>query len=650
MRDVWGYGEAGTAQGRALLAERYHSIRRQGPIIYLLAVANLFGLQVAATGEFRIGANPPTAILLLAIVRIAQILRPGQGDASHELIKSRVKQTFAVTAIACAMVCLWCIYLLEQEPGARLPVLLFGSLTALGTAIGLGSYPAAARIPLVVLALPLAAEAALSEDGRFMGAAFSIAVVAILVLRQLDLHNAHFTDLLNSRSGIADERERAKQAHSEALEAATTDFLTGLPNRRAFMAMLEAELRDSPEQTAVFLVDLDRFKAMNDTFGHAAGDELLCVVGTRLLAAAGDAATVGRLGGDEFAILMPRLCGQAAVESAGRRLLHALEAPAEIMGRAFAISGCCGAAVGERTAASSASALLARADIALYHAKADRSANFISFEPRLELPRRRRTEIERALRLPGIAESIDLLFQPIVDLHTGRVVAHEALARWADLELGQVSPAEFIPIAEQLNVIGGLSDLLLDKALDEAAHWDPGVRLSFNMSGVQLSSDGSADAMLRALRSAGFDPARLQVEVTETALLCDFAKARENLERLREQGTLIVLDDFGAGYASISYLREIKFDQVKLDGSLVTAAEECPERQRLLTAVIGLCRALGVEPVAEHIESEHQLRLVRRLGCGAGQGYWLQRPVTAEAARDLLFLPLLGNQFNQSAA
>jgi EAL domain-containing protein (putative c-di-GMP-specific phosphodiesterase class I) len=253
----------------------------------------------------------------------------------------------------------------------------------------------------------------------------------------------------------------------------------------------------------------------------------------------------------------------------------------------------------------------------------------------MEAPRQRRAKIERALQLHGIYDDIHVVFQPIFDLRTGQIIAQEALARWTDEELGDVSPAEFVPIAEQLDVIGRLSDSLFDKAVKEAAQWPAAVRLSFNLSAIQICSAGSADGIIRTLTERGVSPERLQVEVTEITLLADFQQARANLLKLRSAGVSLVLDDFGAGHASISNLREIRFDQVKLDGSLVKAAEECPERQRLLGAVIGLCQALDVPAVAEHVETEEQLKLLLELGCGAGQGYWLHRPISSDAAREV---------------
>jgi EAL domain-containing protein (putative c-di-GMP-specific phosphodiesterase class I) len=254
----------------------------------------------------------------------------------------------------------------------------------------------------------------------------------------------------------------------------------------------------------------------------------------------------------------------------------------------------------------------------------------------MEAPYQRSAQIEAALRLPDVHKRIHLVYQPIFDLESGRVAAIEALARWTDTDLGEVSPAEFVPVAEQLNVIGTISDHLMSEALSEASRWPDAIRLSFNLSAVQLCSPGSAGVILRALKAARVETCRLQVEVTETALLRDFSQARRNLAKLRVAGVTIVLDDFGAGYASIGYLRQLTFDQIKLDGTLITAAQDTQDGKRLLAAVIGLCQALGVSTVAEHIENEEQRRLVAELGCFAGQGFWLQSPMPAEAIAELV--------------
>ena len=244
-----------------------------------------------------------------------------------------------------------------------------------------------------------------------------------------------------------------------------------------------------------------------------------------------------------------------------------------------------------------------------------------------EWPRR----LESVLAEPSL---LRLLFQPIVDLSSGTLRAFEALARWEHPTLGSVSPAEFIPIAEQIKAIEPLSDGLLAKAAGEAAAWAKAIRLSFNLSTVQLCVSGTAEHILDIAQGAGLQPDRLQLEVTETAQLADFGRARANLDALRAAGVRVLLDDFGAGHASISYLREMPFDGIKLDGSLVASVTESVRAQRLLKGVLDLCASLRLPCIAEHIETEEQRALLCQLGCRDGQGFLLGRPLApADAAR-----------------
>ena len=648
-------GEIETPSGRAIVEERYSALRRQIPIIYLLAVVNLCGLELATAGKLSPGLNFPTALCAFAVARIAQWFRT-RTDVTHEAMLHRLRQTRWIAAALSLVILGWCLHLAEGGGSAvRMPVMLFGGFTAIGAAYGLSSVPSAARILLLMLALPLAAKGLLSNEPQFMGAAMSLAVVALLILRLLSVHSSHFTDLVASRSTIARQQELAENAHLEATIAATTDFLTG-PNRRAFVAAIEAEIEESSEGGfPVAIVDLDRFKAVNDTFGHGSGDELLKKVAARLLRAAGQNGLVARLGGDEFGMLLPGITTPEAAAAAGARILAEVNRSATANRRKFAVSACCGFGLSDKKRTENASRILADADIALYQAKGEAPGLVSVFEPDMEAPQRRRAQIERALQLPSFRKKVGLVYQPIIDLRTGALIANEALARWHDAELGAVSPAEFIPIAEQLHVIGDLNNRLLSEALAEAVQWPASVRLSFNLSAVQLCSEGSAEAILEALREAQLPPERFQAEVTETTLLADFGRARANLAALRDAGVVIALDDFGAGYASIGYLREMRFDQIKLDGALVTAAQTSSDGERLLGAVIGLCLALGVSPVAEHIENEQQLKLLLSLGCSAGQGHWLQAPVPAAIAQEISRTASLAAQaprgrFRQSAA
>jgi diguanylate cyclase (GGDEF)-like protein len=494
---------------------------------------------------------------------------------------------------------------------------------------------------LILIIGPMSVTALLAHDRRFAGAAFGLVVVAVLTMRLLGAHSRHFTTVIRSRSVIAREQEHAEHARQEALVSATTDFLTGLPNRRAFVAALDMAMAEPAGTVALAILDLDRFKAVNDTFGHAIGDELLKEVANRLIKAVGGRGVVARLGGDEFGVLLPAVRKAKDAQAIGAQIIQGVEGTTFIQGREFAVAASCGMGLSRKCGDPSPSRLMADADLALYEAKDNPGGGVAIFEPRMEAPRRRRAQIEHALKLPGVHEHLRVVFQPIFDLKTGRIIANEALARWSDPCLGAISPSEFVPIAEQLNLIDEINRHLMALAFEAARSWPSDISLSFNLSAVQLCSAGSAKSVLAGLKRAGLAAERLQVEVTETALLADIERARINLKDLKQAGATIVLDDFGAGYASIGYLRELRFDQIKLDGSLVTAAQHSADGKRLLRAVVGLCEILGVSTVAEHVESEAILALVSELGCTAGQGFWLERPLPQEELSDLFSAKLL---------
>jgi predicted signal transduction protein with EAL and GGDEF domain len=360
---------------------------------------------------------------------------------------------------------------------------------------------------------------------------------------------------------------------------------------------------------------------------------VLVEVAARLAREAGAGTLAARLGGDEFGLLLPH-GDEAGLVRTGDRLCDALAASYYVEGREFRVSTSAGLALLVPAECDAAQAL-SRADAALYAAKQKGRGGTALFTPAIAEVNRRRIAIERALMDGQVGDRMGLSFQPIFDLATGQLRAFEALARWTDPELGLVDPSEFIPIAEQINIIETISDALLARATVEAAHWPDAVRLSFNLSAVQLRSPGAAARLLGIVRQHGFEPARLQVEVTETAMLGDFATARLNLEQLRAAGARVLLDDFGSGFASISYLREMIFDAIKLDGKLVRGVPDSDAAVRLLQGVLSLCASLRVPCVAEHIETQKQLDLLRELGCRDGQGYALGAPMDARDARKL---------------
>jgi diguanylate cyclase (GGDEF)-like protein len=638
-------GEAKSGFGRSLLDVRYRALQRQIPFLYLIALANFIGLHlVVDAGGIDKLAHPINLVIVFVVLRLGHWVRTRSRTLPAERIVTELFKTYLFAAAFSGLFCYWAIGLFAVgDAGQQNYVVLFASLAAIGCAYGLSSFPSAARLPLILFALPLATTLVLSARPEHIPVGISLGLITLLILRLLNAQNRGLTELVRSRSETEAERERAQAAEADALaekarvrEVADTDPLTGLANRRAFLARLEetvaAEDRSRPVTLA--MVDLDGFKPINDTFGHATGDAVLREVGERLRTAGGPGSLAARMGGDEFALLVPSCASREAAGRLGTRISFELRRPYEVDGREFRLSGGCGLLLIEPDEHDLTLAL-GRCDTALYGAKQRGRGEHALFTAEMETVTRRRAAIERALRGPGVHEQVHLLYQPIWDLESGRLHSFEALARWNHPELGLVPPDEFIPITEQINVVEAIGATLLKRGATEAADWPDSVRLSFNLSAVQLCSARAAARILEIAAAAGIDPARLQFEVTETALLVDFDSARRNLRLLREAGSRIVLDDFGAGFASLSYLREIDFDSIKLDGALVVAGAQCQHGMRLLRGVVQLCASLGVPCVAEHIETEEQLALMKRLECRFGQGYLLAPPMPAAEAREL---------------
>jgi len=656
---IFDSGEAETAFGRALLRERYRALQRQIPLLYLVALANFVGLALTNRPSVATLTHPANLLVALIVVRLVHWLRTRRRQLPPERILRELRKTLLLAAALSLAAGFWAsLLLIEGAPQQQELVILFASLASIGCAYGLSSFPAAARLPLLLFALPFSAVLAASPNPAHLGVGISLALITLLILRLVNLQNHGFVQLVRTRSEIESERERAQRAEQAALlekarvkQVAESDSLTGLANRRAFLAALEEKLAEegAPDFTLA-LIDLDGFKPINDTFGHAAGDALLVEVSARLGREADAGALVARIGGDEFALILP-LDDEPAAIAMGGHICKLISQPYRIEAREFKISACCGLIVLTPGACDIATALV-RGDTALYHGKQRGRGCVALFTPALERASQRRSAIERALRDPKVREQIAVAYQPIFDLETGTLRAFEALARWTHPELGPIAPSEFIPITEQINVIETISGTLLQRAAAEAAGWDESIRLSFNLSAVELCSASSAEHLLAIVTGQDLDPARLQIEVTETALLADFETARLNLERLREAGAKIILDDFGAGYASVAYLRELCFDAIKLDGSLIARAAESAPALRLLKGVLDLCASLGVPCIAEHIERPEQLMLLRRLGCNGGQGFVLSPPLDAAAAAALAAakpLPLPLRKIRQSA-
>ena len=422
------------------------------------------------------------------------------------------------------------------------------------------------------------------------------------------------------------ERRRAQE---QIAHLARHDSLTGLPNRLHFHDELGRILADTGDRRhlVVMSVDLDDFKLINDTLGHLAGDMLLREVAGRL-GMAGGSGFVARLGGDEFALCM-RVDDPEQAAATARALIRAVSAPYLIDGETVEIGASVGIAVAARSG-SDADTLLHQADIALYRVKAENGRNFRFFEQEMDQALRERREMKRELASALSRGELSLVYQPQIEVKSNRLVGFEALLRWTSPTRGAVSPAVFIPLAEESGLIEEIGAFVLRRATAEAVRWPEGISLAVNLSPAQFKSGGVGEAVRDALAASGLAPERLELEITESVLLDQTSGAIGVLESLHEMGVRVALDDFGTGYSSLSYLQRFDFDKVKIDRSFVSGLPDSEGSAAIVRAIVGLGRSLKTRVTAEGVETFEQLLFLADEGCDEAQGYLFSQPLPGE--------------------
>jgi diguanylate cyclase (GGDEF)-like protein len=408
------------------------------------------------------------------------------------------------------------------------------------------------------------------------------------------------------------------------------------------------EAQRGGRQVALLYVDLDRFKQVNDSLGHPAGDTLIRAVASRLSAEVRHSDTVARLGGDEFAIILRNVSCLNDVNDVCARVVKDLSRPFDLSGAQSFIGASVGVAIAPQDGGDR-NELIRKADIALYKAKTDGRNQFALFSPSLDDAVRYREEMDRDLRqaLLDNDAQLGLVYQPVFASDGARINGVEALIRWLHPKRGLINPADFIPFAEESGLIEQLGEWVLRCALRDAVRW-PELRLSVNISPVQIRNRGFTMRVLRLLQASGMDASRLELEITETALMEGSSDIAETLATLRRNGISIALDDFGTGYSSLSHIRDIAVDRVKIDRSFVSAIEAGNGRA-LIQAIVTLARANGLKLTAEGIETSAQMDFLKQVGCDEFQGYLLARPITADAIDTVVQAAQTPNQHSGAA-
>ncbi|MGQ4275307.1 putative bifunctional diguanylate cyclase/phosphodiesterase [Terrihabitans sp. B22-R8] len=507
--------------------------------------------------------------------------------------------------------------------------------------------------------------------GRLMILLFLLAVLAfVLVAKEIELleHFRTYTaaqDLLDLeevlaltaicvgglllfalRRVILQKREikRREAAENYALNLACHDPLTGLPNRRHFMDAVDRAMTELPHGEhvhAVMLMDLNSFKAINDIYGHPIGDELLIELGGMLSAAAGNDGMVARLGGDEFALMARDLASPDEAARLGRRLLAVLEKPIRTARGEHRLGLGIGIALAPRDGTERAE-LVRKADVALYRAKAEGSSSLSFFEQEMEAHLRERSYVEQELRTALDLKSIAPAFQPSLDLETGQVTGFDVVPHWSHAILGVMSPKRYVSVAEDSGLIRDLTEQVLRQACFQAATWPSELTLSFRLADALMRDPGLSARVLKIVSDTRLDPARLEIAVSEGAVMRDVDESRKVLTPLRQAGVKLALANFGTSYASIWHLRDLQFDKLKIDRSFIEDLDHNPNSAVVVRTILGLGRGLGLAISADGIEKPEQRDLLHDQGLEEGQGRLFGRTLTGEEAIALVSRQALG--------
>ena len=427
-------------------------------------------------------------------------------------------------------------------------------------------------------------------------------------------------------------RDQVRAANESLTFAAQHDGLTRLVNRAHFRTLL-GERIEAKSPCSLLLIDLDRFKTINDTLGHVVGDKLLCAVAGRLLEAAGEGAVVGRLGGDEFAVILPKKGGRSTLGKRADSIIEQLSAPFTIDGASVSVGATVGIAIAGQDG-STVDCLTRSADLALYRAKAAGRGRHDFFASWMQEEADDRRLLEIDLQAALAEDRLSISYQPIVEAERGKVVAFEALLRWEHPTRGVIPPSLFVPIAEEARLINEIGAWVLRSACAEAATWPEDVKVAVNLSALQVEGEGLAAIIMGALASSGLAPGRLELEVTESVFLRQGVRTEATLDRLRAIGVSLALDDFGTGYSSLGYLQRASFSKIKIDRSFVQAAATgCHEAIAIIQAIVALARGLNMDTTAEGVESEAERAMMQQLGCSQLQGYLFGAPTTKRSTR-----------------
>lgn len=625
----------------ALTAAQFEAFSKQVPLLYFILATNMISLSWTHRGA----APDYLVVYLPAVMTVIFALRSLIWLRGRKLSRTpqqayRQLRATNILSFPIAVFCTgWSLSLLPYgDAYQKAHVAFFMAITVIGCIFCLMHLRSAALIVTVTVNLPFFVVMCLSGEPTFIATGVNVILVTMAMIMILISHYRDFRQLHESRNVLMlqqqalQEQNKAMQALSdENMRLANLDSLTLLANRRSFFHMLEAAFNRASAaggRLAVGVIDLDGFKPVNDLYGHSAGDKVLIEISNRLSTIADTRLSVYRLGGDEFGLLLQGDVAEADATALGDMVCEMIAERINIGSGMVQVTGSVGFAlypdVGE-----TAQEIYELADYALYTAKRHHRAGTVIFNAVQANELNRQKVVEEALVAADLEKELSLVFQPITCLNRRVCIGFEALARWESPRIGQVSPAEFIPVAEHNGRITLITRLLLERALDVARLWPEDVYLSFNLSPHDLSSPENTLKIVAIVLKSGFDPHRINFEITETAVMHDFEQASASIQLLRELGAGIALDDFGTGYSSLNHVHKLPLTKIKIDGSFVRNIHTRRTSFNIVKSVLALCAEMELEAIVEGVETEEELRILESLGVRAVQGYYFGKPMLA---------------------
>lgn len=618
---------------RPLPVEQFLRLRRQLPPMYLILTMN-----AATLAYTHMGLAPrwlslwlPAGLIAMCLLRLIQWLRPIDETRVTKPSATKMLRTIeSMAAVLSVGFVSWALALDQYGgPNEHGHVTVFVAITVMGCIFCLTYLPRAAHLVCYIV-LGVFLTYCLARGTITLAAmALNILLVGLVVLKVLRDSYGSFTALEDSQDALQQERAAAQRLAEENARLAHSDPLTGLPNRRYFFARLDTLLArgDAAPHFCIGVMDLDRFKPINDVHGHAQGDRLLQVIGERLREASGPDAVIARLGGDEFGLIIEGTL--EAAETMGTWLCELVQQPVPLGDHVVSV-GCSGGLAAWPEAGTRAHDLFDRADFALYHAKKARRGGIVRFSADLERIIRSEQALEAALQSADLKRELAMVYQPIVGTRTMAMVGVEALARWESPTIGAVPAEQLFATAERLGMARTVTLAAFDRVLADCTRLPPQQRLSFNLAPTDIADPGTVSALIERITRSGMAAQHLVFEITETSLISDFDGARAALKQLRACGAMIALDDFGTGYSSLSTLHMLPIDIIKIDRSFADRLDDA-EGRRLVRAIFNLTRSLNLECVFEGIETEMQLTEATLAGFHYAQGYYIERPLALDA-------------------